>query len=58
MSDGVETARVYRYFETGKRKTWPGARGAILHMNEVVKRVLPITKEQENELLGEGALEG
>jgi dimethylaniline monooxygenase (N-oxide forming) len=37
MNDGVETAHAYRYFETGKRKTWEGAREAILHVNEAVK---------------------
>lgn len=51
MNDGVETAHSYRYFETGKRKTWDGAREAILHANKVVATVLPITEEQEKELL-------
>lgn len=37
MNNGVETAHAYRFFETGKRRTWPGAREAILHMNELVK---------------------
>lgn len=26
INDGVETAHAFRLFETGKRKTWPGAR--------------------------------
>lgn len=51
MNDGVETAHMYRYFETGKRQTWDGATEAILHANEVINKVLPITKEQETELL-------
>lgn len=51
MNDGVETAHMYKYFETGKRKTWDGAREAILHANQVVNKVLPITKEQETQLL-------
>lgn len=51
MNDGVETAHMYRYFETGKRQTWDGAKEAILHANEVVNRVLPITKEEETRLL-------
>jgi dimethylaniline monooxygenase (N-oxide forming) len=51
MNDGVETAHAYRFFETGKRKTWDGAREAIVHANEVVKQVLPITEEQEKEIL-------
>ena len=33
-------------FETGKRKTWPGAREAIIHMNELVK-MFPIKEEKE-----------
>ncbi|KAH8674134.1 putative dimethylaniline monooxygenase [Xylariales sp. PMI_506] len=37
MNYGVETAHAFRFFETGKRKTWPGARDAIIHANEVVK---------------------
>jgi dimethylaniline monooxygenase (N-oxide forming) len=41
MNNGVETAHMYRFFETGKRKTWEGAREAILHMNEAVK-IFPI----------------
>ncbi|KAK7747419.1 hypothetical protein SLS53_001674 [Cytospora paraplurivora] len=51
MNDGVETAHAYKYFETGKRKTWDGAREAILHANEQVKNALPITGEQERLLL-------
>ncbi|KAJ7512020.1 putative dimethylaniline monooxygenase [Mycena galericulata] len=45
MNNGVETAHAYRFFETGKRKTWPGAREAIVHMNEAVK-VFPLKKEK------------
>ncbi|CAJ2499665.1 Uu.00g025180.m01.CDS01 [Anthostomella pinea] len=41
MNHGVETAHAFRYFETGKRKTWPGARDAIIHANDAVK-VFPI----------------
>jgi dimethylaniline monooxygenase (N-oxide forming) len=39
MNHGVETAHAFRYFETGKRSTWPGARDAIIHVNEVVKQL-------------------
>ena len=39
MNQGVETAHAFRFFETGKRKTWPGARDAIIHMNELVKAI-------------------
>lgn len=39
MNHGVETAHAFRFFETGKRKTWPGARQAIIHMNELVKKL-------------------
>jgi dimethylaniline monooxygenase (N-oxide forming) len=44
MNNGVETAHMYRFFETGKRRTWEGAREAILHMNEVVK-MFPINED-------------
>lgn len=37
MNDGVETAHAYRFFETGKRKTWPGAREEIIRQNEVIQ---------------------
>jgi len=37
MNNGVDTAHTYRFFETGKRKTWPGARDAILRVNAAVK---------------------
>lgn len=46
MNNGVETAHMYRYFETGKRKTWEGAREAILHMNDLIK-MFPIPVEDE-----------
>lgn len=46
MNNGVETAHMYRYFETGKRKTWDGARDAILHANETVK-MFPIKEDTE-----------
>jgi dimethylaniline monooxygenase (N-oxide forming) len=39
MRNGVETAYAFRYFETGKRATWPGAREAIIHTNELVKKL-------------------
>ncbi|KAI1388081.1 putative dimethylaniline monooxygenase [Hypoxylon trugodes] len=37
MNNGVETAYAFRFFETGKRKAWPGAREAIIHANKAVK---------------------
>jgi len=46
MNHGVETAHAFRYFETGKRKTWKGAREAIIKANEEVKRY-PI-KDKKN----------
>ncbi|KAK3942658.1 flavin-containing monooxygenase 9 [Diplogelasinospora grovesii] len=42
MNDGVETAHAYRYFETGKRRTWDGARDAIIHLNEAIKMTFPL----------------
>lgn len=52
MANGIETAHMYRYFETGKRKTWDGAREAILKLDQEWRRALPVTKEQENEFSG------
>ena len=46
MNNGVETAHAFRYFETGKRKTWEGARDAIIKANEAVKK-FPIKNEEE-----------
>ncbi|CAM1508643.1 Fc.00g054910.m01.CDS01 [Cosmosporella sp. VM-42] len=37
MANGVETAHMFRYFETGKRQTWEGAREAIIHQNKVIE---------------------
>ncbi|KAK1977049.1 dimethylaniline monooxygenase 2 [Colletotrichum cereale] len=39
MNHGVETAHAFRYFETGKRKTWDGAREAIVHTNMLVRHL-------------------
>lgn len=44
MNNGVETAHMYRFFETEKRKTWVGAKDAIVHMNEAVK-IFPLKEE-------------
>lgn len=49
MANGIETAHSYRYFETGKRRTWDGAREAILKLDEERKRILPVTPEQERQ---------
>ncbi|KAH6644981.1 putative dimethylaniline monooxygenase [Truncatella angustata] len=38
MNNGIDTAHAFRFFETGKRKTWSGARDAIIHMNGLVKQ--------------------
>lgn len=48
MNNGVETAHAFRYFETGKRKTWDGARDAIIKANEAV-RIYPL-KDGEKQL--------
>jgi dimethylaniline monooxygenase (N-oxide forming) len=48
MNNGVETAHAFRYFETGKRKTWDGARDAIIQANEAIK-IFPL-KEGEKQL--------
>lgn len=52
MNNGVETAHAFRYFETGKRRTWPGARDAIIKANEAVK-VFPV--KDENKAIEAGA---
>ncbi|KAJ5722963.1 dimethylaniline monooxygenase [Penicillium malachiteum] len=39
MNNGVETAHAFRYFETNKRKVWPGAREAIIHANEATNQI-------------------
>jgi len=44
-NDGVETAHAYRYFETGKRRTWDGAKAEIIHQNELVKSMFPLKEE-------------
>lgn len=46
MNNGVETAHAFRYFETGKRRTWPGARDAIIKANEAVK-VFPVKDDKK-----------
>jgi dimethylaniline monooxygenase (N-oxide forming) len=33
MAWGVSSPHIYRFFDSGKRKPWPGAREAILHVN-------------------------
>lgn len=38
MNHGVETAHAFRFFETGKRKRWEGAREAILRVQREVRR--------------------
>lgn len=53
MSNGIETAHMYRYFETGKRRTWDGAREAILKLEEERKRMLPVTPKQEQDYLAQ-----
>jgi dimethylaniline monooxygenase (N-oxide forming) len=47
MNHGVETAHSFRYFETGKRKTWDGAREAIIRVNEEVKNKFSSAKKTE-----------
>lgn len=47
MANGLESAHMYKFFETGKRKTWEGAREAIIKLDEEWKRTLPVTAQQE-----------
>jgi dimethylaniline monooxygenase (N-oxide forming) len=37
ICNGVEISYTFRLFETGKRRTWSGARQAILDVNRSVK---------------------
>ncbi|KAM0391905.1 Dimethylaniline monooxygenase [N-oxide-forming] 5 [Fusarium culmorum] len=37
MNHGVETAHMFRFFETGMRSTWDGARDEIIRQNKIVK---------------------
>jgi dimethylaniline monooxygenase (N-oxide forming) len=46
MNNGVESAHAFRFFETGKRKTWEGAREAIIKANKAVA-IYPIKKEKQ-----------
>lgn len=54
MNNGVETAHAFRYFETGKRRTWDGAREAILRANEAVK-VFPVEEGKRKRAVEVGA---
>lgn len=47
MNHGVETAHAFRFFDTGKRKQWEGAREAIIHMNKLVQSNFPLKLEKE-----------
>jgi dimethylaniline monooxygenase (N-oxide forming) len=46
MNSGLETAHAYRFFDTGKRKMWPGAREAIIRVNEEAK-CFPLSDEEK-----------
>lgn len=46
MNDGVETAHAFRVFETGRRRTWEGAREAIIRVNEEVKKKFPVREDE------------
>lgn len=53
MNHGVGMAYGFRYFETGKRKTWPAAREAIIHVNDVVKAIFPLNDGVDGSKRGE-----
>lgn len=57
MNNGVETAHAFRFFETGKRRTWVGAREAIVRANEAVK-VFPVKDEKKVVEVGAFGVEG
>ncbi|KAL5113659.1 hypothetical protein ACEQ8H_008446 [Pleosporales sp. CAS-2024a] len=46
MNEGLETAHAYRFFETGKRRAWPGARDAIIRVNNEAK-CFPLTDQEK-----------
>ncbi|KAF5989586.1 flavin-containing protein [Fusarium bulbicola] len=48
MNHGVETAHTFRYFETGKRKTWEGARDEIIRQNRIVEESFSGKKSGDN----------
>ncbi|KAF7563593.1 hypothetical protein G7046_g550 [Stylonectria norvegica] len=47
MAWGVNSPHIYRVFETGKRKAWPGAREAIRHINRMSDIDLGSTKVEK-----------
>jgi dimethylaniline monooxygenase (N-oxide forming) len=46
MNTGLETAHAYRFFDTGKRQMWSGAREAIVRVNEEAK-CFPLSDEEK-----------
>ncbi|ROT43043.1 dimethylaniline monooxygenase [Sodiomyces alkalinus F11] len=47
MGWGVYSPHMYRLFETGKRSAWPGARDAIIRVNEERERAFPRNKKHD-----------
>ncbi|KAF9874795.1 dimethylaniline monooxygenase 2 [Colletotrichum karsti] len=43
---GAYSPHMYRLFETGKRRTWPGAREAIIKVNKDRDKMFPKTKHK------------
>lgn len=43
MNHGPETAHAYRYFETGERRAWDGAKEAIIKVNRLVE-AMPLSE--------------
>ncbi len=46
MNHGVETAHAYRFFDTGKRRVWEGARDEIIRQNNMVDAMFPIKDDK------------
>ncbi|KAK9417860.1 putative Flavin monooxygenase-like protein [Seiridium unicorne] len=51
-ANGVFSPHLYRLIETGKRKAWPGAREAIIKVNEDRAAVLSGQKKRQRENVG------
>lgn len=44
MNNGVVTAHTFRYFETGRMKSWEGPHDVMIKTNEAIK-VFSVKKE-------------
>jgi hypothetical protein len=47
MKSGMLTPFVFRFFDVGKRKAWPGARDAILHEIKLMDERAKLVRAQK-----------